>query len=179
MIWILLQALYLFYFRDNSRLESIIVLGGKLMRCREPLAIWAEGEREGCKLERRWKTGDQASAALTPLSSQPRVGTLFCQGSGSVPLLVLVKGQRGSGNSASMNQILCPPDPGPSAAALTWPSSLPVCGSRSCRSPSSNGLQSYPHEGRMEPAFNNSPLTVTQATKKYGFIFLRFFNLFI
>lgn len=144
MIWILLQALYLFYFRDNSRLESIIVLGGKLMRCREPPAIRAEGEREGCKLERRWKTGDQAGAALAPLSSQPGVGALFCQGSGSVPLLVLVKGQRGSGSSVSMSQLLCPPDPGPSAAALTWPSSLPVVGPGAAGAPASVAFSPIP-----------------------------------
>lgn len=45
LIWIPLQVLYLFYFRDNSRLESIIVLGGELMRCRVTLGKRAEAER--------------------------------------------------------------------------------------------------------------------------------------
>lgn len=45
LIWILLPALYLFYFRDDSRLESIMVPWGKLMHCRETLEEVAE-ERE-------------------------------------------------------------------------------------------------------------------------------------
>lgn len=44
LIWVLLQALYLFYFRGNGRLESIIVLGGELMRCRETLGTLERGQ---------------------------------------------------------------------------------------------------------------------------------------
>lgn len=105
LIWILLQALYLFYFRDNSRLESIIVLGGKLMWCRETLGKLAQGEREREKVKCRLKSAAQTSTATS--KSPPHVSTVFCKGSGSRPLLCWLRDRARFGYS--LNQPFCPP----------------------------------------------------------------------
>lgn len=95
LIWILLQTLYLVYFRDNGRLESIIVLGGELMGCRETLGTRESGADEGWSASGRGRPSAACCEA-------PRVACL--------PHWCCSRDSERCGGSAYFNQLLLPPN---------------------------------------------------------------------